>query len=156
MYYLHAIYEYVFDAKFDGASKSSRLMQSLIYLVEELGVNPGEYGFDLSPCGVYSFNLCTDVGKKNQAKLQDVKLNEYTRSKLDVIKSLVALNHKPDWLNYVAVAHFTRKYVAPTRYTKSQVCDTAENRCPNLTDRILIEQACEVAFEIYNWVSPKR
>ncbi len=144
---LTSIYSKFFGSEFDGADFDQRiLMQKIVYLLSENGIECGEYNFIWYKRGPFSNNLhlsIYEISKKNYEK-KSIEFDSNTLAIIEKIKSLYI--NKPSiegddysvasWYEAFASIHYLKNYYFPTK-NKQEIISILERLKDHLNKRFL-------------------
>ncbi len=139
--YLLPLYKTLYDRDFSYSDFDQRMeMQKAIYLLQDMGVPVGDYGFIWYLHGPYSQSLQDDMyyeDGRDGAKLTLFK--EYTEriAQLhDVIHSKKNRSYSVShWVECLASLHYLRKNLLSFNATEEEAVQELENRKNHLKDR---------------------
>lgn len=84
------LYKKVFEEDFDYGDFGKRMkMQKCIYLIEQLGINVGEYAFSWYKHGPYSQRLQDDMFAENGRGTQELIYSDYALNVINRLKSII-------------------------------------------------------------------
>ena len=139
--YLLPVYAYIFDEPFNYSSFAKRLkMQKAIYLLQEMGVPVGDYGFTWYKHGPYSQRLLDDAycAIDNGTALNLDILTSDNRRAINQLKDILtapsAQYSISDWCECIASIHYLRQKMLPRSCSDEQVISSLERRKPHLND----------------------
>jgi uncharacterized protein YwgA len=146
---LKACYNYIFEEDFDYCDFDKRLnLQKSLYLLQNMGLNVGGYGFYWYKHGPYSQALQEDAYKT--LDLEVPKGLKFTDAAQKLTKKLkYYIEEKPDgytiseWLEAIASVHYLLD-----EYSDDEVLDVLEDRKPHLINRKSNKKALKIAKEI--------
>lgn len=152
--FLKPIFQKVFDRPFSYRTFEDRLMmQKMVYLLQEAGVNIGHYGFDWYKHGPYSQALLDDMYMED--KMESIELN-YTVEAEERIKKLKEIFDDTDagqaygiknWTECLASIHFLRKKELGSDVSEEVVLQTLRYRKPHLNNDSLNRKAYKAIDE---------
>lgn len=134
------LYKKLYDKDFDCSIFDQRKeMQKAIFLLQDMGVPVGDYGFRWYLHGPYSQSLQEDMFFVIDRQAEESTLsNEYDSS----IERLHALIHSPEkgsysicnWVECLASLHYLRENVVPFNATDEAVVAELERRKKHLNE----------------------
>jgi hypothetical protein len=151
---LHDVYYDIFSSAFKYEDFSDRIrMQKAIYLLENMGVNIGQYNFVWYKHGPYSQRLQDEAYFSCPSK-QTTVFSDFAHAKIQQLKSYIKQGENTgysvqDWLEAIASLHFMidRKYIdGKDALQKIKVVK------PHLNNDVANKQALIIAQEIKNAV----
>lgn len=138
--YLLHVYKTLYEHDFDYSEFENRLkMQKAVYLLQDMGVPVGDYGFRWYLHGPYSQNLQDDMHYESARGMASLTLSkEYT----DSIDRLHAVIHSEkrgsysvrNWVECLASLHYLRENLLDFNATEDEVVQELENRKTHLSD----------------------
>ena len=154
--YLLPVYAYIFDEPFNYSSFQQRLkMQKVIYLLQEMGVPVGDYGFSWYKHGPYSQRLLDDAffSRDNGDDLDLNSLTSDNRRAINKLKEILSVpNSKYDvsnWCECIASIHYLRQKMLPRSCSDQDVLFSLERRKPHLNDHAANEAALNVVNYLF-------
>ena len=138
--YLLPVYKTLYERNFDYSNFTQRMeMQKGIYLLQDMGVPVGDYGFRWYLHGPYSQSLQDDMHYENGRVCATLTLpKEYAES----IARLHDTIHASDnghysishWVECLASLHYLRENLLSFNATEDEVVRELEKRKEHLTD----------------------
>lgn len=111
-------------------------MQKMVYLLERMGMNVGDYNFVWYKHGPYSQGLQDDASKIKASTMRDVKFTEHAQIIMNKMKTIAEMYTQttydmPSWLEAVASLDFllTRKM-----YDEQKALNKLKELKPHLND----------------------
>lgn len=152
--FLKPIYQKVFEQPFSYRTFEDRLMmQKMVYLLQEEGVNIGHYGFEWYKHGPYSQALLDDMYVEDKA--ESITLN-YTVDAEERIKKLKVMFDDEEakqgyglknWTECLASIHFLRKKELGSNVSEEYVLQVLKSRKPHLDNDSLNKKAYKAISE---------
>ena len=145
--YLLAVYRNAYNENFDYDSFFSRLkLQKAVYLLQEMGVPIGDYGFSWYKHGPYSQALQDDayIASKDPSlsSLELTTFSEDNREALDKLKAQMQLPSNADydtakWSECIASIHFIRQNILSRNSTDEEILKALTDRKPHMNNAAL-------------------
>ncbi len=152
---LKELYQEVFNESFTFDLSNRIKMQKMVYILENLGVHIGEYGFVWAEYGPYSIALDDDAYRCSVSPgMKDFKFSNWAEQGLDMVRKILLdckEDDKKNWLERIASLHFL-KYV--DRYTEvGSAIGELVRRKPHMNDENVNKCALHWAdkIETYLW-----
>lgn len=127
---LKELYTKVYDEEFNFSDFDSRVkLQKVVYLLENMGVNVGDYSFSWDKHGPYSISL--DIDAKNCAKepLQhDLKFSEKAERSIESIRIFLKTDTHYSTLDFMECLASLHYLVNVSRIKAYKVCDELVKR----------------------------
>lgn len=148
---LPQIYSEILEEQFHYNTLGRRKLQSIVYLLKNMGINVGDYGFKWDKHGPYSIALDMDAyscSKKNES--QSVIFSEKAMKTFTCIKEMVSQKTVYDdviWLESIAALHFLR-YVLRVSKSDAVLMKELVNRINYLDNRQENENALQIAKQV--------
>ena len=148
--YLGPIYKMLFDREFSYGNFEHRLeMQKVIYLLQDMGVPVGNYGFRWHYYGPYSQNLQDDMYYESGHNSGDIVLSKEYMEIILRLKSVIDSNERqaydiPRWIECIASMHYLRENVMDFHATSEDIINELKKRKNYLDD----EDANKVAYRL--------
>lgn len=156
--YLLPLYLRLFHEEFDYSEFDNRLqMQKAVYLLQNMGVPLGDYGFRWYFHGPYSQELQDDMHDAMHSPAAD----ETALDRFDTrIRRLYEVIHDKDrgaysmaaWMECLASLHYLRNNIMDFDADMEQTLDELVRAKPELSDR----DANASAYQLLNWAMRKR
>ena len=148
--YIVPVYKTVFSEDFDYSIFDKRMqMQKTIYLLEQMGVSIGDYGFTWYKHGPYSQQLLDDMYQESGSH---VKQPNYTTRATQALHKLKDEFNKArnygfpysmaSWVECIASLHYLKANILPPHTSKENVLRELVERKPHLSNK----QANELAY----------
>ena len=111
------LYKKIFDEDFNYGDFGKRMkMQKCIYLLEQYGINVGEYDFTWYKHGPYSQRLQDDMYVENNKPSVELSYSDFASSVIERIKSMVKKSRSHDfdyteeqWMECLASVHYLNR-----------------------------------------------
>lgn len=138
--YLLPVYKALYDCDFRYGNFSQRLeMQKAIYLLQDMGVPVGDYGFRWYQHGPYSQSLQDDMYYESGRRCEQVFLSrEHAESIRRLREAIKARNtakyDDSEWIECLASLHYLRENLLSFNATEDDVVAALERRKPHLND----------------------
>ena len=149
------LYEKLYNKKFDYSNFDQRMeMQKAIYLLQDMGVPVGDYGFRWYIHGPYSQELHDDMHFENGRSFTAIVLaEEYTKciEKLyEVIisseRGIYSISH---WVECLASLHYLKSNILSFDATNERAVEELEKRKTHLNERSINLKACKLVEELF-------
>ena len=137
--YLKPLYKYVFDEEMDAKQFNCRKeLQKEIYLLQEMGVEVGNYSFFWYNHGPYSQDLQNDILRLNTSKTETIAFSKEVKEILDMLKSM--FNEETtysigNWVECLASVQYLRTNIFYRNEKQGEIIKELEKRKPHLNDR---------------------
>lgn len=146
---LKEIYRKVYNEPFVYDNLDNRIkLQKAVYLLENMGVDVGDYSFSWNKYGPYSLGLDSDARNCSMKVEQEVCFSaaaEHGFEKLrEYINELIEYNCTR-WMECIASLHFLKNIY---RVKESQLISELEKRKPYLSNKEANEKALSIAKAI--------
>lgn len=130
---LISLYKKVFEEEFNYDDFKSRMkMQNCIYLLEELGINVGDYEFTWYKDCPYSYRLQEDMCYIKNLSVEKLIFSDLAVSGIKRIKTMIAICRTPDfeyleaqWIKCLASLHYLNRIFGGNK--KRVLQELAEN-----------------------------
>lgn len=138
--YLLPLYKKLFDTNFTYSDFSNRMkMQKGIYLLQDMGVPVGDYGFRWYIHGPYSQSLQDDMYYEDGKPESDITLSDESANNIqklhDIIhSSLSGTYQKSQWLECLASIRYLKENILRRSASEDEVIDELVQRKPHLSD----------------------
>lgn len=134
-YLLKAIYERVYNGAFTYDDFENRKkLQKAVYLLENMGVDVGDYSFTWDSYGPYSLSLDCEASQLDNAGEQEFSFSRFAEDCFSRLKEIVDQQTKYDcsaWMECIASIHYLKNVF---RYKEEDVLDELVSRKPHLSD----------------------
>lgn len=134
------VYKALYDRNFNYDHFDQRLeMQKAVYLLQDMGVPVGDYGFRWYQHGPYSQNLQDDMYYANKHPYTEVQFSREHAKRIDQLRSVIHDNSRGEysichWVECLASLHYLRQNVMAFSATKADVVLELERRKPHLSN----------------------
>ena len=109
---LKAIYERVYGSSFTYADFESRKkLQKAVYLLENMGVDVGDYSFSWDSYGPYSLSLDCEASQLDESKPQEFSFSRFAEDSFARLRTIAEKATKYDvssWMECVASMHYLK------------------------------------------------
>ena len=135
--YLLPVYKRIFDEDFSYGTFDQRLkMQKAIYLMQELGVSVGDYGFTWYKHGPYSQSLLDDMHLASGSKYEEISFSSYATHRMQQLHDLFATikgNEQckygiKDWSECLASIHYLKSNFFPAGTPNKEIEEELQRR----------------------------
>ena len=133
------VYKKLYGKDFSYGNFDQRLeMQKAVYLLQDMGVPIGDYGFRWYQHGPYSQNLQDDMYYESSRKCEDIQLSKEYADRIDKLRSVIFDTCKGDysisnWVECLASLHYLRENVLTFGANENDVVSELERRKPHLS-----------------------
>lgn len=154
--YLASIYKLLFEEEFTGRTFEQRLkLQKGIYMLQELGVPVGDYGFSWYKHGPYSQSLLGDIYKKSDVVVEKSKLSKRSLEQFNRLKNAFSefKNTKytmEKWVECIASIHYLKERIVHCGANPDEVIKELVERKPHLNDEDSNTKAYELEVELFS------
>ena len=143
---LKEIYRKVYNESFVYDNLESRIkLQKAVYLLENMGVDVGDYSFSWNKYGPYSLGLDSDArncSMKDEQKISFSSTAEHGFEKLrEYINEQIGYNCT-QWMECIASLHFLKNIY---RFKGTQLMSELKERKPYLSNKEANERALSIA-----------
>lgn len=154
--YLKPIYLRLFDEQFVYSKFAMRLkMQKGIYLLEELGVDVGDFAFSWYKHGPYSQSLQDEMFSVDRLTCTPVHFSKFANENMEKLHQCFSQQHTDYsdqyWVECLASIHFLRKNILPSSCSKANIIDKLNELKPHLSNNNLNNMAIDSIYDIYNF-----
>lgn len=135
------VYKALFDEDFDYYDFNKRMqMQKAVYLLQDLGVPVGDYGYRWYLHGPYCQELQDDMYDERHRDPDEVKDISGYQEEIDRLRAVVYSDGRGgysigEWMECLGSMRYLRKWVLNSRVTEEQVLDKLQEKKPHLNDR---------------------
>lgn len=139
--YLLPLYKILYDRDFSYSDFDQRMeMQKAIYLLQDMGVPVGDYGFRWYLHGPYSQSLQDDMYYEDRRGGAELTLSKEYSERIaqlyDVIHSVENQSYSVShWVECLASLHYLQKNLLSFNATEEEAIQELENRKDHLKDR---------------------
>lgn len=146
---LKAIYEKVYSSSFSYDDFENRKkLQKAVYLLENMGVDVGDYSFSWDSYGPYSLGLDCEASQLDDAEVQDFSFSRFAEDSFKRLKDIAENRTKYDassWMECIASMHYLKNVF---RIKEDDVIAELVRRKPHLSD----DKANKDALAIVNTI----
>lgn len=147
---LKEIYQNVYEEDFDYQDFDKRVkLQKAVYLLENMGLNVGDYSFTWALYGPYSLRLDGDALQSMTYNLNpDIVFSDYALKCFSRLKTILQKRESYDernWMECIASIHFLKNI---SHYDKEKLFQVLTDKKPHLNQEIENEKAYEVVDDI--------
>lgn len=156
--YLLPLYRRLFDEEFDYSDFDKRLkMQKAVYLLQNMGVALGDYGFRWYFHGPYSQDLQDDMHDAMHSPAAADGAMKHFEKRIERLRELVTSPERggyslPDWMECLASLHYLRNNIMDYDADMEQTLDELQRAKPKLDDRAVNA----AAYQLLNWAMRKK
>ena len=139
--YLLPVYKMIYGSDFDYGNFDQRLeMQKAIYLLQDMGVPVGDYGFRWYQHGPYSQSLQDDMFYESGRECKTVMISKEHAESINQLRKLIIDNPRGEysrsfWVECMASLHYLSHNVLHFGATDEDVVEELERRKPHLNNR---------------------
>lgn len=150
------VYKKLYGKDFSYGSFEQRLeMQKAVYLLQNMGVPVGDYGFRWYQHGPYSQNLQDDMYYENGRSYADLQLSKEYESRIDQLRSVIFDTHKGEystshWVECLASLHYLRENLMTFSATEAEIVSELEKRKPHLSNHTTNLAAYHLVEELFS------
>lgn len=134
------VYKKLYDRDFSYGNFDQRLeMQKAVYLLQDMGVPVGDYGFRWYQHGPYSQNLQDDMYYEDGHTCVELQLSKEHAARIDQLRSVINSTSRGEysiscWVECLASLHYLRENVLTFGATEADVVSELEKRKPHLSN----------------------
>ena len=138
--YLLPVFNEIYGESFSYVDFNKRMeMQKAIYLLQDMVVPVGDYGFSWYLHGPYSQSLQDDMHYENGRSYTKPALSKEYADKIKQLHELVTSNQRGEysvssWVECLASLHYLRKNILSFTASDEDVVEELEKRKPHLND----------------------
>lgn len=153
--YLLPIYKMLYDQDFDYSDFDQRMqMQKAVYLLQDMGVPMGDYGFRWYKHGPYSQDLHDDMFHENIRSARPINLHQEFMEKIEKLRAVI---HDPaaedysttHWLECLASMRYLQENMMDFDTDNEAVIAELERRKPHLAQHDVNVQAHKLLEELF-------
>ena len=139
--YLKPLYKMLFDQDFDFSDSDHRIkMQRSVYLLQNMGVPVGDYGFRWYASGPYSQELRADSHYESERTCAELTFRKEYAEVISKLHDAIHSNERADysacqWVDCLACIHYLCVSILPYDATEDEVVQALEKRKENLDNR---------------------
>lgn len=146
---LKAIYERVYGSPFTyGDFENRKKLQKAVYLLENMGVDVGDYSFSWDSYGPYSLNLDCEASQLDEGIQQEFSFSSFAEDAFNRLRKIAEANTKYDissWMECIASMHYLKNVF---RIQEDNVISELVRRKPHLSDTETNQAALAIANTI--------
>lgn len=152
--YLLPIYKMLYDEEFSYADFEKRMeMQKGIYLLQDMGVPVGDYGFRWYLHGPYSQELQDDMYYEDGRPTAELSLSSENANSIvqlhDIIHSIERGDYSiSNWVECLASLHYLRDNMLSTSSSEDEVISELERRKSHLNNHSVNVSAYRLVKEL--------
>lgn len=143
---LKEIYRKVYNEPFVYGKLDNRIkLQKAVYLLENMGVDVGDYSFSWNKYGPYSLGLDSDARNCRMKVEQEVSFSSIAEHGFKKLREYINEQMEYDctqWMECIASLHFLKNIY---RFKESQLISELEKRKPYLSNQGANEKALSIA-----------
>ena len=153
--YLCPIFKKIYGHEFDYSSFNQRMeMQKAIYLLQDMGVPVGDYGFRWYLHGPYSQSLQDDMYYESGQPTKDILFEKEYVEKIKKINNVIKSNEKGNysisqWVECLASLHYLRANVMSFTSSDEELVAELQKQKPHLSDKKVNIKACKLLKELF-------
>ncbi len=138
--YLLPIFKRLYGRDFSYGNFDQRLeMQKAVYLLQDMGVPVGDYGFRWYQHGPYSQNLQDDMYYESKHQCENICLSKEHADSIEKLRQLINSNEKGDyttsqWVECLASLQYLRENLLSFNATQEDIISALEKRKPHLNN----------------------
>lgn len=144
--YIKPLYKKIYDEDFNYGDFGKRMkMQKCIYLLEQFGLNVGDYDFTWYKHGPYSQRLQEDMYEENSRGTVELRYSDFALGIIGKLTDMVNICHSRDfgyseeeWMECLASVHYLNCLFAGNQ---SKALEALIQRKPHLNNRELNNKA---------------
>lgn len=154
--YLLPVYKMLYGRDFSYSEFDQRMeMQKAVYLLQDMGVPVGDYGFRWYLHGPYSQNLQDDMHYESGREVSSLTLSKGYAERIarlhDVIHSDQRGNYSVShWVECLASLHYLRENLLNFSATKEEVIHELEQRKTHLNIHAVNEAAYDLVEGLFH------
>ena len=153
--YLRPIYKMLYDQDFEYTDFDNRMqMQKAVYLLQDMGVPMGDYGFRWYKHGPYSQELHEDMFQENIRPERPIQLHQEFVEKIAKLRGLIHDPKKGDystayWMECLASMHYLKENMMDYNAGNDAIIEELEHRKPHLGHHDVNVYACTLLEELF-------
>ena len=153
--YLLPVYNEIYGRDFDYSNFDQRMeMQKAIYLLQDMGVAVGDYGFRWYLHGPYSQSLQDDMYYENGHSYTKMNLAKEYADSIGKLHELINSDKRgnysvSNWVECLASLHYLRRNVLSFNASKQAVIEELEKRKPHLNNRNVNDAAYQLVENLF-------
>lgn len=150
--YLRPVYQAVYGRPFESKFEHRMEMQKAIYLLKEMGVPVGDYGFYWYLHGPYSQELQNDILSLPNQDNQFITFSNENKAAIDKLAQL--LNERTEyassnWAECVASLHYIKVNLLPKNATDEDIIKMLQEKKPHLSNSELNMKALKEVEQLF-------
>ena len=153
--YLLPIFKKLYGCDFSYGNFDQRLeMQKAIYLLQDMGVPVGDYGFRWYQHGPYSQSLQDDMYYESGRQCESICLSKEHADSIEKLRQLIDSKEKNNyttsqWVECLASLHYLRENLLSFSATKEDIVSALEKRKPHLSNHNTNLSALQLVEELF-------
>ena len=153
--YLLPVYKRIYGSDFDYGKFEQRLeMQKAVYLLQDMGVPVGNYGFRWYQHGPYSQSLQDDMFYESRRKCKNIMISKEYVESIEQLRKLIIENMPGEysrsfWVECMASIHYLKDNVLHFGATDEEVVEELERRKPHLSNHEINLSACRLVEGLF-------
>lgn len=155
--YLLPVYKTLYGHDFSYSNFDQRMeMQKAIYLLQDMGVPVGDYGFRWYLHGPYSQSLQDDMHYESVRTCAKLTLSKDYAESIDRLHAIVHSDKRKNysishWVECLASLHYLHENLLSFDATMDEVVTELENRKPHLNDHDANISAYELVEDLFEY-----
>lgn len=150
-YLLKPVFKSIFGREFDPDKFEDRLeMQKAVYLLQNMGISVGDYGFMWYKHGPYSQTLQNDILTLQTSEDVNVNFSNDAIKAIDELKNAVQIQNKDyqeyEWLECLGSLHYIKESLMPSSADENTLIHELQTRKEHLNK----EKDNRLALQILN------
>lgn len=153
--YLLPLYKALYDKDFSYSDFNQRMeMQKAVYLLQDLGVPVGDYGFRWYLHGPYSQKLQDDMYYEDGRPVAQFSLSDEYAGTIRKLHEIIHSDRRgkystSHWVECLASLRYLRKNVLSFNTTKDDVLAQLEQRKTHLNNRAVNAEAYDMLQDLF-------
>lgn len=153
--YLLPVYSEIYGRDFDYSNFEQRMeMQKAIYLLQDMGVPVGDYGFRWYLHGPYSQSLQDDMYYENGHSYKKINLTKEYADSVGKLRKAINSDKRgsysvSNWVECLASLHYLRRNVLSFSASKQEIIEALEKRKPHLNDHNVNNAAYQLVENLF-------
>lgn len=154
--YLLPVFNEIYGTDFSYSDFDQRMeMQKAIYLLQNMGVPVGDYGFRWYLHGPYSQSLQDDMHYEDGRTYTKLSLSKEYADSIARLRSAVKSDKRgkytiSNWVECLASLHYLRENVLSFNASKQEVIDELVKRKPHLDDKEVNMAAYQMVENLFS------
>ena len=155
--YLLPVYKTLYERDFSYSNFDQRMeMQKAIYLLQDMGVPVGDYGFRWYLHGPYSQSLQDDMHYESVRTCAKLTLSKEYAESIDRLHDIVHSDKRKNysishWVECLASLHYLHENLLSFDATMDEVVTELENRKSHLNDHYANISAYELVEDLFEY-----